>query len=188
MQTEILATRTWINERLNGVTDPYAFTVIEDGTILAYNADYGTKVVIPDTINGVTVTGVTAGVFNYHSENPDTYLDKGVVRIVCPTGEFEIGDYAFAGCSSLYAVLMYGDCPVIGSGIFDGLTTDQVTVYRLAGTDGWYTTLGGMPVVEVDDFQSVIDADRPKYLRDTVDNKIHEIRITNGGLTSGLIQ
>lgn len=188
MQTEILATRTWVQARIDGVTDPYAFTVAADGIVIGYDITYGSRVIMPTEVNGVNVTNIAAGTFNSNLEQPNTYAGKAVTLVVGPTTLTNIDDYAFAGCTSLSTLILYGNKPEFGENVFLGIPNGQVTIYRLVGTTGWPATLFTMPVIEVENFTSVLEADRPLYIRDTIDKRLHEIRITASGLNSGLIQ
>ena len=190
MQIETLANKSWVAAKTAGYTDPYAFTIDEDtGILIGYVPTYESleainRVIVPDVIRGVSCTSISSGVFNLPANT-----DKGITLVAGPKYLEELKDEAFAGCTSLTALLLYGEPPTVGFNVFNNVNPNLV-IYRLATsvTTEWTTEFEGIPVVEVDNFQSVLDADRPKYLRDTTDNRLHEIRITNSTIKSGLIQ
>lgn len=193
MHTETLSNKSWVNLMLAGYTDPLAFTINASGSLIGFNPWYNvenneqiTTVVIPPTIAGTTCTNIKSGVFN--TVEP-LHNDRGIKIIVGPKTLTSIDDYAFAGCTLLTSLFLYGEPPTVGFNVFNNVNPNLV-IYRLAtsGTTEWTTEFEGIPVVEVDNFQSVLDADRPKYLRDTTDSRLHEIIITDHRLKSGLIK
>lgn len=72
-------------------------TVDASGIITAYN---GTKAsfTVPDTVNGITVTGIGSGVFE----------GKNVSEVVLPSGVISIGQNAFKDCTVLKTVFAKG--------------------------------------------------------------------------------
>lgn len=191
MATEILATRTWVNHRIDGVANPdaYTCTITDDNkaVIVGYDHDIlnGPHVIMPHKLQGGRdCTEISAAVFTNNTD---------IETIVCPKPLTKIHAGAFSGCTNLTAIMIYGDRTTIDeteATVFGNLPTNQVTVYRLSTATGWSanTTFYGMRVVEVDSFESVLRTNRPIYLRDTATNELHEIRITNSSLNSGLIQ
>ncbi|MSU36263.1 MAG: hypothetical protein EXS36_14440 [Pedosphaera sp.] len=86
-------------------------------TITRYDGSRG-AVTIPDTINGLPVTGIGVG--------------------------------AFVACPGLTGIYFKGNAPSGGGNVFNN--ANNATVYYLAGTTGWGSTLGivmftGRPVV-----------------------------------------
>ena len=88
-----------------------------------------TEIVLPDVIDGKTVTELGKRLFCWY---------VGLTSVVIPKGVTEIGKYAFMGCSSLTAVKIPEGVTKIGSGAFFGclgLTSVEIpaSVIEIAG-------------------------------------------------------
>ena len=70
------------------------FEVSEDGVLLAYNGS-DTDVVIPETVNGITITSIGSRAFEENT---------GIVSVTIPDTVTLILNAAFSGCSSLESV------------------------------------------------------------------------------------
>jgi hypothetical protein len=111
-------------------------------TITGYTGPGGT-VIIPDTINGLPVTGIGAQAFNGRSSLtsvtiPDNITNIGdyafescssLTNVMIPDSVTGIGDYAFAGCSSLTNVMIPDSVTSLGDGAFQAcLSMTSVTI------------------------------------------------------------
>ncbi len=100
-----------------------------DGTckITGYNDFYAEDVVIPSTINGLTVTSVTG------------FRQKNSIRYVnIPSTVEAIGDMAFYGCKKLYSVAIGTGVKTIGKSAFNGCV--ELTSVNIRNTE----TLGDL--------------------------------------------
>ena len=70
-----------------------AYTVSEDGVLTSYNGIL-TEVVVPKTVNGITITSIGANAFT----------SSNVTMVTLPSSVIEIGAYAFQGCSTIQTV------------------------------------------------------------------------------------
>lgn len=86
------------------------FTINPDGTITAYNGTGG-DVVIPDTIDGITVTAIGYGVFENRSDLTSIIISDGITII---------DEVAFSGCTALKSVSFLGIVTRIDAGAFAG--------------------------------------------------------------------
>ena len=116
----------------------FEYGVLDDGTvqITAYNGSAET-VVIPDTIDGKSVTSIGAWVFSGFTSLtsitiPDSVTSIGesafngctsLTSITIPDGVTSIGDDAFSGCSSLTSITIPDSVTSIGYGAFNGCTS-----------------------------------------------------------------
>ena len=66
-----------------------------------------------------------------------------LTSVTIPASLVSMGDYTFASCNKITALNFSGNAPSVGFGVFDN--DNNMTVYHLAGTSGWGTTLGGRP-------------------------------------------
>ena len=130
-------------------------------TITGYTGPGG-AVTIPDTINGLPVTGIGSQAF---------YRRTSLASITIPSGVTSIGDYAFGGCTSLKRITIPGSGTLIGDRAFSYCTSlngvyfegnaplelcaffgaNSVTLYHLPGTTGWGPTALWTPLVQVSD-------------------------------------
>ena len=129
-----------------------------DGQVTITNCDQGVagELVIPDTIEGDTVTSIGDGAF---------FGCCSLTSITIPESVTSIGDHAFCGCGaltsitipesvtrlrestfslcdSLTAVTFLGDAPQVIA-LFSGATP---TIYRKPEAKGWGDTFAGRPV------------------------------------------
>lgn len=109
---------------------------ISGGTLHFNDSLYsgGSKLTIPESINGETVTGLSTGCFegcdqlseiilpeSLESISADAFKNCTALRgIYIPESVIWIGDGAFSGCSALEAVCMNSAPEAIGSGAFSG--------------------------------------------------------------------
>ena len=110
------------------------FEVNEYGELEAYNGVY-TNIVIPETVNGITVTSISAGVFEEKTEIKSIALPDSIISIgrgtfsgcamleEVNTQKIEsVGDYAFYNCSILKELTFEKDVR-FGRNILDGCTS-----------------------------------------------------------------
>lgn len=109
---------------------------ISEGTILSYKGN-SPVVVVPDRINGTTVTQIGENAFAN---------SVGVFIIIIPGSVEMIGDKAFANCTSLQTVQFRGNAPEAAENIFEG---DHCVVYCENGTTGWDAVWKGVTVLSV---------------------------------------
>ena len=85
------------------------------GTITGYNGS-DSEVVIPSEINGVKVTSIGDWTFGY---------SNNLMRsITIPNSVTSIGNYAFAGCSSLTSITISNSVTSIGGHSFSSVNTN----------------------------------------------------------------
>lgn len=92
------------------------YTVLSNNTISAKPADptiLSGNVIIPQTIDGHTVTGIDNNAFDGCS---------GITNIQIPTTVTTLGDYAFYGCSGLTSINLPANLSTIGSYAFSSCT------------------------------------------------------------------
>ena len=140
---------------------PPPFTYVTQGTNVTITGyiGQGGAVIIPGTINGLTVTGIAANAF-YDNSNltsvtiPDSITNVGdnafydcasLTNITIGSGVTNLGNSAFDSCTNLAGVYFQGNAPDLGTSVFDG--DSNATVYYLPGTATWSATYGGRPVV-----------------------------------------
>lgn len=88
-------------------------TYIAEGdgiTITGYNGELPAEAVLPETIDGVTVTKIGTGAFSSSAT---------VKKIWIPGSVTEIGDKAFSGCTKLQNVSLPDELLQIGQGAFE---------------------------------------------------------------------
>ena len=107
-----------------------------EGTILSYKGN-SPVVVMPDRINGTTVTQIGENAFANNI---------GIFIIIIPGTVEVIGDKAFANCASLQTVQFRGNAPEAAENIFEG---DHCVVYCENGTTGWDAVWKGVTVLSV---------------------------------------
>ncbi|HEX3626461.1 MAG TPA: leucine-rich repeat domain-containing protein [Verrucomicrobiae bacterium] len=133
-------------------TAPNEFNYVTNNnaiTITGYTGPRG-SVVIPDTINGYSVTGI----------GPDAFAQTtNIMSVTIPGSVTNIGDHAFTQCTSLTTVYFQGDAPPDNGTVFSG---GPAIVYYLFGTTGWGATFGEAPAIEENassDFTCVMNSD-----------------------------
>lgn len=92
-------------------------TYIAEGdgvTITGYTGDLPVDAVLPESIDGVTVTKIGAGAFS---------SGETVKKIWIPDGVTEIGEKAFSGCTKLQNVYLSTDLLQIGQGAFENCSS-----------------------------------------------------------------
>jgi hypothetical protein len=125
-------------------SDPFCYTTNADNTltITCYSGPGG-AVIIPTTINGLTVTGIGYEAFENCSS---------LTSVTIPASIGSIGLSAFYNCSNLGGVYFQGNAPLLelsaGSPltVFSGDT--NATAYYLPGTIGWSFLFGGLPTAQ----------------------------------------
>ncbi len=124
-------------------------------TITGYTGSGG-DVTIPDTINGLPVTSIGDGAFNYDFylasvtiPNSVTNIGSGAFyeclslkNVTVPNSVIGIGSNAFYDCLSLRRVYFSGNAPAADSSVF---SLDYTTAYYLTNTSGWSNTFAGIP-------------------------------------------
>ena len=94
------------------IFDPIWHFEIRNGGAVVENVEQAIgDVTIPDTLDGVPVTGIGNTAFDGAS-----YL----ISLIIPSSVTSIGDSAFRGCSSLTTLTIPGDVTSIGKGVFSG--------------------------------------------------------------------
>jgi hypothetical protein len=112
----------------------FLYTVNDDGTITVtvYTGPPTNAITIPDTVDGLTVTGIGHNLLNGASTLVTVTLPESVASIGSgafgncagltnadiPAGVTNIGNDAFGGCSSLPSVTISGNGTGIGNGAF----------------------------------------------------------------------
>jgi hypothetical protein len=138
---------------------PFFYTTIDGTNIIIGYSGLGGSVSIPDTINGLPVSGIGAGTFagctNLTSvtigDNVTTIgggafaLCVGLTNVTIPKSVSKIVDCAFENCTNLTSVYFQGNAPSLPGDVF---YRDVITVvYYLPGTTGWGATLAGFPTL-----------------------------------------
>jgi len=95
-----------------GTTSPAQFTTTSDGNgglVISGYTGTGGAVVIPGTINGLTVTAIGANAFQSQAS---------LTSVTLPPGITSLGQNAFADCSSLTSAVFLGNGPTMGGYVF----------------------------------------------------------------------
>jgi hypothetical protein len=118
---------------------PYTFTT-NDGTITLTGPNgTGEAVMLPATINGLSVTCIASNAFQ-------GYGNLSVVGI--PACITNIAADAFAGCANLTGIYFQGNPPTADPTAFS--SDSSATIYYDANaTNGWSSTFAGLPTAEV---------------------------------------
>ena len=105
----------WGYTGTNGVTeDGFKWITTANGVTIGGYTGSATCITIPETINGMTVTGICSSAF---------YGRTSLTSVVIPNSVTSIGDYAFYGCTSLTSVVMGDSVTSIGDYAFYGCTS-----------------------------------------------------------------
>ena len=115
---------------------PFAYIYITntDNTITITGCTgAGGDVSIPDTINGLTVTGIGAGAFQHN---------RSLTSVTIPAGITNLGSLAFSDCTSLTAIYFLGNAPTADLTVFAG--DNHAIVYYLPHTTGWSSPFAGL--------------------------------------------
>ena len=141
---------------------PFNYTITNGTITITGYTGPGGEVVIPDTINGLSVTSIRYTAF-YNGAAPLPYTLTGITipdsvtniglaafvnctslrNIAIPNSVTGIKNGAFAGCTSLAAVYFQGNAPMfLGPACFSAA---PCVFYYLPGTTGWETTYAGHP-------------------------------------------
>ena len=110
----------------------FEYGVLDDGTVQITDCETGAeKVVIPDTIDGKSVTSI--GEFAF-------FDCTSLTSITIPNGVTSIGDYAFRDCSSLTSITIPDSVTSIGESAFGWCTSlTSITIPNGVTSIGDYT-------------------------------------------------
>ncbi len=116
---------------------PFAYTYITniDNTISITGCTGigGDNITIPDTINGLTVTGIGAGAFQHNSS---------LTNITIPASVISLGSLAFSDCTNLTEIHFLGNAPTADLTVFSG--DNHAIVYYPPGATGWSSPFDGL--------------------------------------------
>ncbi len=99
-------------------------------TLVAYRGS-ASKVVIPDTVNGMPVTGI----------EPNAIQHTNALTIIVPASITNIAQSAFANATGAERIYFLGDAPATGPDAFPSATTLYYTLH----SSGWASALEGRP-------------------------------------------
>ena len=106
---------------INLGNDPAQFTTTSDGNgglvVTQYNGSNST-VIIPGTINGLTVTAI-----GLNAVGTGPFQGNGLISVTIPNGVTSIGYQAFAQCATLTSVTLPSSLTSIGISAFSGCTS-----------------------------------------------------------------
>jgi hypothetical protein len=144
-------------------------SIIQGALIITGYTGPGGAVIIPETINGLPVTGIGSafyfrrGITSVSIPNNVTNIGFSaftgcfdLTNVTIGTGLANIGEEAFGACTNLTSIYFQGDAPGLGSGVFFGdmpvpwppwhvQVWDPATIYYLPGTTGWGSSFGNLP-------------------------------------------
>lgn len=92
--------------------------IVENGTITKLENWTGSELIIPEKINGVTITGIGKEAFAGRASIKTVYIPKTVT---------EIGDKAFSGCSALTKIVYGGSVMEWTTSVVKGAQWNQNT-------------------------------------------------------------
>ncbi|HLZ55026.1 MAG TPA: leucine-rich repeat protein, partial [Verrucomicrobiae bacterium] len=126
-------------------------------TITGYNGT-NTTLIIPDTLNGLAVTGIGSYAFENQSgllsvtiPNSITriglyaFFASGLTSLTIGSSVTNIGIGAFEEDPGLMQIYFLGNAPNADDTVFSG---DPGTVYYVPGTAGWANSFGGLPTAQ----------------------------------------
>ena len=130
--------RTFVTSRTSG---NYTYmTAATTATITGYTGAGG-AVIIPSTLNGLTVTAIGYYAF---------YNKTAVTSVTIPSSVTNIGNAAFYAANSLTSAMFTGNAPSLGINVF-GATPSGFVVYFYNGSTGFTSpTWQGYPAIGVD--------------------------------------
>ncbi len=102
---------------------PYSYTTTGGTIIITGYTGVATEVTIPETINGLPVTGI---------EDNAIQSNTSLTSVTIPATVTTIGNNVFHLCDHLTTVSFLGNAPTLGSGAFTG-TASGFTVYYFDG-------------------------------------------------------
>jgi hypothetical protein len=120
------------------VWEPFSCTTNSDNasvTITGYFGPGGT-VTIPDTLNGLPVTGIGTNAFTSNALVPAS----PIINVLIPGTVTNLGDGTFQGCDHLSGVFFQGNAPSVGANVFDS----AATAYYLPASTGWSAKFGSL--------------------------------------------
>jgi BspA type Leucine rich repeat region (6 copies) len=114
----------------------FIYTTNNGAITITYYTGSDAVAVLPGTIDGLPVTSIGSGAFEYSTS---------LTNVTIPASITNIGLYAFLNCYRLTGIYFQGNAPSLGLGgyAFD----NRATIYYLPGTSGWSSLLGGRPTV-----------------------------------------
>ena len=87
--------------------------VVDDGTLVGYNGT-DTDVIVPETVDGQTITAINLFAFS---------SNENINSIILPDSITEIGSQAFASCANLKKIVLPKNLTQINSGVFRKCTS-----------------------------------------------------------------
>lgn len=90
--------------------------VVEDGTLVGYNGT-DTDVIVPETVDGQTITAIDFFAFNFNED---------INSIILPDSITEIDPQAFAWCTNLKKVVLPKNLTEISGGLFRKCTSLEI--------------------------------------------------------------
>jgi len=138
MSTGYAAFQTFLNINVSGhvyVTPDECFTVSDNGdgtgSIINYNMDCGKKVVIPDVINGLTITKIAD-----YSETSPVFYNKAITYVKLPNNLSYIGTSSFRN-TKITEIKMPESLRTIGGRSFQGSLLKSVNLNYGLETLNW---------------------------------------------------
>jgi hypothetical protein len=116
------------------LTLAYTYITNSDDTITITRCTGASgDVTIPDTINGLTVTSIANGAFQYNGS---------LTNITIPASVISLGNSAFSDCTNLTGIYFLGNAPGADLTVFAG--DNHAIVYYPPGTTGWSSPFDGL--------------------------------------------
>ena len=112
----------------------FRYSVLDDGTVRITDCETSAEtVVIPDTIDGKSVTSIGEGAFQDCAS---------LKSITIPDGVTSIYSYAFRYCTSLKSITIPGSATKISYNVFNGCTS--LTAINVATENQNYVSVNGV--------------------------------------------